>query len=132
MFTSNFIGVVFSRTLHFQFYVWYFHTLPYLLWSIRMPTILRYKVTPASATSSKINKLNCNRFALLGAIEFVWNVFPSRAETSFLLFVCHLIMLFGLYLRPIFVDNVHALKKTDEPKPKKKAGHSHAHHEHHH
>lgn len=80
MFTSNFIGIVFSRTLHFQFYVWYFHTLPYLLWSIRMPTIFR--------------------LGLLAAIEFVWNVFPSRAETSLLLFVCHLIILFGLYLRP--------------------------------
>ena len=37
LFVSNFIGIVCSRSLHYQFYVWYYHTLPYLLWSTRIP-----------------------------------------------------------------------------------------------
>lgn len=37
LFVSNFIGVACSRSLHYQFYVWYYHTIPYLLWSTRMP-----------------------------------------------------------------------------------------------
>ena len=30
---SNFVGIAFARTLHYQFYAWYFHALPYLLWT---------------------------------------------------------------------------------------------------
>lgn len=37
-----FIGIVFSRTIHFQFYVWYFHSLPFLLASLQTkPSWLR-------------------------------------------------------------------------------------------
>ena len=42
LFSSNFIGMCFSRSLHYQFYVWYFHTLPYLLWKTRLPIVTRY------------------------------------------------------------------------------------------
>lgn len=40
LFISNFIGVVCSRSLHYQYYCWYAATLPYLLWRTEIPDLL--------------------------------------------------------------------------------------------
>lgn len=76
LFLSNFIGIVCARSLHYQFYIWYFHSLPYLLWS-----------TPFSTNV---------RFLLLFLIELCWNMYPSTDFSSGLLHVCHLIVLVGI------------------------------------
>ena len=39
LFASNFIGVVCSRSMHYQYYDWYFHSLPYLAWRTDLPVI---------------------------------------------------------------------------------------------
>ncbi|KAM7345740.1 alg3, alpha-1,3- mannosyltransferase [Cochliomyia hominivorax] len=75
-FLCNFIGVMCARSLHYQFYVWYFHTLPYLTWSTSYSLGLRY--------------------LLLGLIEFCWNTYPSTHFSSFVLHLCHLVLLFGV------------------------------------
>lgn len=68
LFTSNFIGVVFARTLHYQFYCWYFHTLPFLLWHCSR------RVIPPLA-----------KLAILVAIEVSFNVYPATWWSSALL-----------------------------------------------
>jgi alpha-1,3-mannosyltransferase len=75
-FLSNFIGIVCSRSLHYQFYVWYYHTLPFLLWS--------------TTFSNKF------RLLLLGVIEFCWNTYPSTRLSSICLFICHTAILSNL------------------------------------
>nr|SVE86082.1 EOG090X04XE [Daphnia similis]SVE86711.1 EOG090X04XE [Daphnia similis]SVE87338.1 EOG090X04XE [Daphnia similis]SVE87964.1 EOG090X04XE [Daphnia similis] len=79
LFTANLIGVAFSRSLHYQFYVWYFHTLPYLLWS-----------TPYSIWL---------RLCILGFIEMCWNTFPSTHASSAMLHVCHILIISGIFWR---------------------------------
>lgn len=41
LFTSNLIGIIFARSLHYQFYSWYAQQLPFLLWRTRFPTPLK-------------------------------------------------------------------------------------------
>ncbi|XP_054160448.1 lethal(2)neighbour of Tid protein-like [Oppia nitens] len=77
LFIANFIGIAYSRSLHYQFYVWYFHSLPFLLWS-----------TPYSPKT---------KLCLLGLIEFSWNSYPSTSLSSGILHMVHLILLFGLW-----------------------------------
>ncbi|XXG84227.1 hypothetical protein AAC387_Pa10g1785 [Persea americana] len=80
MFVGNFIGIVCARSLHYQFYSWYFYGLPYLLWKTPFPTPLR--------------------LILFGGVEICWNIYPSNFLSSLLLFCIHLTILWGLWIAP--------------------------------
>ncbi|OXB82443.1 UNVERIFIED_CONTAM: hypothetical protein H355_000701 [Colinus virginianus] len=80
LFSSNFLGVCCSRSLHYQFYVWYFHTLPYLLWC-----------TPTSKLT------HMPKVLLLGVIELCWNTYPSTVYSSLSLHICHGLVLLQLW-----------------------------------
>ncbi|XP_014681718.1 PREDICTED: dol-P-Man:Man(5)GlcNAc(2)-PP-Dol alpha-1,3-mannosyltransferase-like [Priapulus caudatus] len=91
LFTSNLLGIAFSRSLHYQFYVWYYHTLPYLLWSARLPTVLR--------------------IFMLGVVELCWNTYPSTVSSSLALHACHVIIIGALLLRGRESDKLHIKKQ---------------------
>ncbi|XP_014481743.1 PREDICTED: lethal(2)neighbour of Tid protein [Dinoponera quadriceps] len=76
LFVANFIGVVFSRSLHYQFYIWYYHTLPYIAWCTHYKTVFKLTV--------------------LGLIELCWNTYPSTVFSSAALHLCHVILLYGI------------------------------------
>ncbi len=67
VFSSNFVGVVFARSLHYQFYCWYFHCLPFLLAHI--------------ARGKHVGVLLAG-LATLAAVEYSFNVFPATAMSS--------------------------------------------------
>lgn len=75
-FLYNFLGMFCARSLHYQFYVWYYHSLPYLVWS----------------TNYNLGV----RFLLLALIELCWSTYPSTGFSSSLLHICHLVLLFGV------------------------------------
>ncbi|XP_037044698.1 lethal(2)neighbour of tid protein 2 [Bradysia coprophila] len=91
IFLSNFIGIICARSLHYQFYVWYFHSLPYLAW------FTEFDVTV--------------KFLLLGFIELAWNTYPSTDFSSGVLHACHLVLLFGI--------GKHLFKRQESEKIKK-------------
>jgi alpha-1,3-mannosyltransferase len=78
LFTTNFIGVIFARSVHYQFYSWYFFTLPYLLWRTKLARAMK--------------------LIIFFAIELCWNIFPSNESSSGLLLGAHSLLLFALYL----------------------------------
>lgn len=80
LFTCNFVGIVFARSLHYQFYSWYFFTLPPLLFW-------------ADAS------LFVGALALV-TIELAWNAFPASPLSSALLLVAHLYLLGALFAGP--------------------------------
>ncbi|GAY40919.1 hypothetical protein CUMW_055490 [Citrus unshiu] len=95
MFAGNFIGIVCARSLHYQFYLWYFYSLPYLLWRTPFPTLLR--------------------LILFMGVELCWNVYPSNIYSSLLLLCLHLVILYGLWSAPTeypYVDDKPTTKKN--------------------
>lgn len=75
MFAANFIGIMYSRSLHYQFYIWYYHTLPYIAWCTDYKTVIK--------------------LTILGIIELCWNIYPSTIFSSISLHICHLLLLLG-------------------------------------
>ncbi|KAK0549375.1 dolichyl-P-Man:Man(5)GlcNAc(2)-PP-dolichol alpha-1,3-mannosyltransferase [Tilletia horrida] len=75
-FTANLIGIICSRSLHYQFYSWYAHQIPFLLWRAQLPIVVK--------------------ILLPITIELAWNTFPSTSASSALLLVSHVILLGGL------------------------------------
>lgn len=77
LFLANFVGVACSRSLHYQFYVWYFHSLPYLLWTVPFSDVFR--------------------LCVLGVVELCWNTYPSTVLSSAALHLSHFVILYGLH-----------------------------------
>ncbi|GLB35432.1 putative ALG3 protein [Lyophyllum shimeji] len=78
MFTSNLVGIIFARSLHYQFYSWYAHQIPFLAWKTPYPVAVK--------------------LALILAIEYAWNVFPSTPVSSSVLLCANTLLLLGIWL----------------------------------
>ena len=98
LFSANLIGVTFSRSLHYQFYVWYFHSLPFLLWSTDLHLGIRSVVVTRFWVGMEF--FFWSRIALLLLLEWGWNVYPSTMLSSVTLLTAHLVILIALYNQP--------------------------------
>eukprot|EP00823_Brevimastigomonas_motovehiculus_P004933 TRINITY_DN3381_c0_g1_i1.p1 TRINITY_DN3381_c0_g1~~TRINITY_DN3381_c0_g1_i1.p1 ORF type:complete len:450 (+),score=48.78 TRINITY_DN3381_c0_g1_i1:99-1448(+) len=81
LFSSNFLGIVFARSLQYQHYVYYFHTLPFLLWRTSLSTFFK--------------------ILLLVALEVAWNVQPSLPLSASIIQIVHIAILSAMCLLPV-------------------------------
>ena len=86
MFVSNFIGIAFARTLHYQFYSWYFHAMP----------ILHLISTNVSPFSSGLFSLVTSIVSVIG-VEYAFNVYPATPISSAVLQFCHALLLLKIF-----------------------------------
>ncbi|KAL9714767.1 dolichyl-P-Man:Man(5)GlcNAc(2)-PP-dolichol alpha-1,3-mannosyltransferase [Leucoagaricus gongylophorus] len=77
LFTSNLIGIIFARSLHYQFYSWYAMQVPFLAWRTRYPFPIK--------------------LTLLMAIEYAWNIYPSTNLSSGVLLAGNSLLLVGVW-----------------------------------
>jgi len=77
LFTSNLTGILFARSLHYQFYSWYALQLPFLAWRTKYPLAVK--------------------LVLLLAIEYAWNVFPSTPISSAVLCIANAVLVTGVW-----------------------------------
>lgn len=78
LFECNLIGIIFARSLHYQFLSWYSLTIPFLLLNGARGGFSRDKV---------------GSMLIYLAIEYCWNVYPSTAFSSSLLFLMNIVLL---------------------------------------
>lgn len=52
LFTSNLVGVLFARSLHYQFQSWYFYQLPFFVCLSPLPEVSAYVPIPSRSTFS--------------------------------------------------------------------------------
>ena len=91
MFVSNYVGIAFARTLHYQFYCWYFYSLPML----------------AIKSTSSITK----SVVVMFGIEWAFNIFPATESSSTILQLSHLFLLTQILLAEVPSITVEANKK---------------------
>ncbi|VDK88391.1 unnamed protein product [Litomosoides sigmodontis] len=109
LFTANLIGISVARSLHYQFYSWYFHTLSYLLFA-GLPFNNEWFFTTgvvASVRKKKSNVIQIPKFSgdtlsplsiilrccILIGIEICWNTYPSTVVSSAMLHCFHIAVL---------------------------------------
>jgi alpha-1,3-mannosyltransferase len=77
LFTSNIIGCLFARSLHYQFYSWTAWTMPFLLWQTGWNPVGQVMVWLAE--------------------EWAWNVYPSSRASSIVVVGVYTAVLVGVW-----------------------------------
>jgi alpha-1,3-mannosyltransferase len=93
LFSCNFLGIMFSRTLHYQFYSWYFDSIPLLLlegwWG-------GGESGGESGSEGGVWRGGLVTVVTMGASEYAFNVYPATPVSSGVLQAAHAVILVGI------------------------------------
>lgn len=117
LFVANFIGICFARSIHYQFYCWYFHSIPYLLCCNCINRYINAIKTESNSNNNKeVQKIEqyhekttyCYhpiiQILIIGMIEISYLTFPATPVSSFILQVAHYAILFQIQpLAPMLI-----------------------------
>lgn len=98
LFTCNFVGIVFARTLHYQFYLWYAHSLPLMVWCVNLHWI--------------------TKLGVLLTIEAVFNIYPPHPLAACALHLAHGTLLYSLWSQPRAIHNTIYTQRSRPVPPK--------------
>lgn len=101
MLESNLIGVLLSRSLHYQFFTWFFHTTPLVLAYTRYPLVAQVLIA--------------------AGMRVAFEKYPPTSRNSLLFAFCGLCALFGIIFRGV-KDEGAVGKKAATAGNKKKVG----------
>ncbi|GAB0493329.1 hypothetical protein MMPV_004609 [Pyropia vietnamensis] len=95
--TANLIGVAAARTLHYQFYAWYWHSLPWLaVVAAGAPTSKPAGLGGGAAWAAAV----AAHLGVVAVIEVVFNIYPPRPIAAVALHAAHAVLLLGLWHAP--------------------------------
>lgn len=97
VFSGNLVGILCARSLHYQFYSWYFHMVPLLLWATKAHLVAKA--------------------AIWVVIEVCWNVYPSTVASSLSLLACHVVLVGALLVAPSAIGSDAAAARVSSPHP---------------
>ena len=106
LFASNYVGIAFARTLHYQFYCWYFFSLPMLFWMASGPT------SGANVVTKMGLNLASSTVAMFG-IEWAFLTFPATQQSSLMLQLSHAFLLVKIVASNVPPIEIEAPKDKD-------------------
>ncbi|SSD60263.1 related to Dol-P-Man:Man(5)GlcNAc(2)-PP-Dol alpha-1,3-mannosyltransferase [Saccharomycodes ludwigii] len=112
--TCNYIGVIFSRSLHYQFLSWYHWTIPLLV----------YYSSGADSINTGVSFLSLKKIFVALAYylwyflhEYAWNLYPPQLKGSLFLFSTNFILLITCFINykpEVFATTINITDATND------------------
>ncbi|GMI45030.1 hypothetical protein TrCOL_g9337 [Triparma columacea] len=89
LWSTHFLGIAFARTLHYQFYAWYFDSLPLLTMVAIGQPFVSFLSRSSFPSPHPIVSYGATSLLVMGMVEYAFNVYPASKTSSGILQAAH-------------------------------------------